>query len=99
MPTVEQGPGGSYIVYGRGYGKKGTLIQTDYAFPVVAQDLGWNIRRVQVDRRGGVGHFKRVPKGGCPHRGTDGTVKCPDCGLTATDFISAAAEFLDSKAY
>jgi hypothetical protein len=33
----------------------------------------------------------------CPHDGTDGTVKCDACGLTATDFISAAREWLDQK--
>jgi hypothetical protein len=31
----------------------------------------------------------------CEHRSTDGTVKCRECGRTATDFISAAADYLD----
>ena len=35
---------------------------------------------------------KRYPQ--CDHNGTDGTVDCEDCGLTATDFISAAGEWL-----
>lgn len=99
MPRVEQGPGGSYIIYGRGHGREGTLVQTDWDFPATAQDLGWSLRRVQVDPRGGPIHFKRIPKNGCDHPGTDGTITCPDCGLTATEFIQAAAEFLDSKAY
>ena len=99
MPRVEQGPGGSYIIYGRGHGREGTLVQTDWDFPATAESLGWSIRRVQVDRKGNAVHYSRVPKNPCHHSGTDGTVKCPDCGLTATDFISAAAEFLDSKAY
>ena len=31
------------------------------------------------------------------HRSTDGTVNCPDCGKTATEMISEAAEFLDKN--
>ena len=31
----------------------------------------------------------------CEHDGTDGTVDCPNCGLTAGDFISAAREWLE----
>ncbi len=34
---------------------------------------------------------------GCNHDGTDGTVTCPDCGMTTTDFISAAREWLDEN--
>jgi hypothetical protein len=33
----------------------------------------------------------------CNHSGTDGTVDCPDCGLTAGEFISAAREWLDDN--
>jgi len=32
----------------------------------------------------------------CDHRHTDGTVDCPDCGVTAAQFITAAGEWLDS---
>lgn len=32
----------------------------------------------------------------CDHRGTDGTVTCPDCGRTADEFIAAATEWLDA---
>jgi hypothetical protein len=32
----------------------------------------------------------------CEHAGTDGTVKCPDCGKPASAFIQEAAEFIDS---
>ncbi len=31
----------------------------------------------------------------CPHETTDGTVDC-DCGMTASDFISLAREWLDA---
>lgn len=98
MPRVEQAHGGGYIIFGRGHGRDGTYVQTDWDFPATAQDLGWSLRRVQVDRKGNPVHFKRVPKNACEHGATDGTVTCKDCGLTASDFISAAAEFLDSKA-
>lgn len=33
----------------------------------------------------------------CQHDGTDGTVDCPDCGVTASEFISAAREWLDNN--
>lgn len=103
MPRIEHGPGGSYIIYGRGHGPEGTLVQTDWDFPAVAQDLGWSLLRVQVGKDGKPVHLKKVSRShskvNCQHSGTDGTVKCPGCGLTASDFISAAAEFLDSKAY
>lgn len=32
----------------------------------------------------------------CAHEGTDGTVTCPQCGKTATEFISEAADWLDN---
>lgn len=31
----------------------------------------------------------------CDHRGTDGTVKCPDCGKTASAFIEEARSYID----
>jgi hypothetical protein len=31
----------------------------------------------------------------CKHPDTDGTVDCPDCGKTASEFIAAAAKYLD----
>jgi len=33
----------------------------------------------------------------CDHTHTDGTVDCKDCGLTATDFIGAASDWLDDN--
>lgn len=33
----------------------------------------------------------------CKHEGTDGTVNCPDCGKTATEFINEAIRFLDDN--
>ena len=33
----------------------------------------------------------------CQHDGTDGTVDCDDCGLTAGDFIESAGEWLEAN--
>jgi hypothetical protein len=59
-------------------------VQSDWEFPRLAQDMGWSLRQVQSSRR--------RP---CLHLSTDGTVDCPDCGVSASEFIAAASEFLD----
>jgi hypothetical protein len=101
MPKLKRGPGGSYIVYGRDYPPGGQLVQSDWDFPGLAQALGWSLLQVQRDREGDVVRLKKVHRGHskvrCEHSRTDGTVTCPDCGLTASDFISAAAEWLDAR--
>lgn len=79
---------GSYIV-------NGELVQEDCSYPRSARGLGWSLSRVQR-RNGKTVHLSRRSAKGCRHDGTDGTVKCPDCGITESAFISAAAEFLDS---
>lgn len=61
-------------------GRSIQFVQTDWDYPGLARALGW---------RGKVGRER------CEHRGTDGTVKCPDCGRTASDFIGAARDYLD----
>ena len=33
----------------------------------------------------------------CDHNGTDGTVDCPECDVTAGEFISAAREWLNEN--
>lgn len=35
--------------------------------------------------------------GPCDHDRTDGTIDCPDCGVTAGEFISAAADWLSEN--
>lgn len=68
------------------YDEKNTiLIQSDWDFPGVAQTFGWSLSRRQQPKA----------KERCEHSGTDGTVTCPDCGLTPDMFISAAMAFLD----
>lgn len=86
--TVERHIAGTYIARGGEYGDgEGTLVQTDWDFPTLARDCGWDMRMVQVD--------SEHP---CEHDSTDGTVTCHACGLTATDFISGAIDYLDSIA-
>lgn len=63
------------------------LIQVDYDYPGIASTFGWNMREVQVQNAGYYG----VP---CDHSGTDGTIDCPDCGIKAGTFISAASEWI-----
>lgn len=63
-------------------GDESVLFQTDWDFPGLARCLGWN---------GKVGRER------CEHRGTDGTIACPECGRTAGDFISAASAWLDKR--
>ena len=58
------------------------LIQTDWDYPGTANTFGWSLREVQ--REGG----------DCDHSGTDGTVDCHECGVSASDFISAASDWL-----
>ncbi len=79
------------------------LVQTDWDCPSVASTFGWSTEHIQ--RCAECGHVHPScgyvceecghPGRYCTHNHTDGTVDCPDCGLTATDFISAAREYLD----
>jgi len=61
------------------------VVQQDLEYPMWATLFGWNIRNVQL------------PGQTCDHRGTDGTIDCPDCGCPVTDFITAAGEYLTSN--
>jgi hypothetical protein len=86
------------------------LIQLDYDFPAIANTFGWNIKSVQkCDRCGGASanHINILVKYCpycannvgymCDHPNTDGTVNCPDCGVTASEFISAARQWIDDN--
>ena len=75
---------GHYVVSREDLPGYSTLyVQNDYDFPGLAANLGWSKVGVQKD------------EGVCLHRWTDGTVSCPDCGLTAAFFINCAAHWLD----
>lgn len=83
------------------------LVQSDWDYPGFASTFGWSVRNVQkclhcgkiltvdysanmfacADCDGAVGTC-------CDHDSTDGTVDCRACGATATDFISAAYDYL-----
>lgn len=65
--------------------KNSVLVQTDWDFPGTASTFGWDMREVQQEDR------RESP---CDHHSTDGTVTCRGCGLTATDFISVAYDWL-----
>jgi len=85
---------------------RSVLIQTDWDYPSVASSFGWSLADVRspcpeedfenpadvsaelCEEYGQVHHL-------CKHSHTDGTVDCPDCGVTASDFINAASEWLD----
>ncbi len=66
------------------------LVQVDYDYPSVASTFGWYIGSVEEP----LPHGYSLP---CEHGGTDGTVDCHDCGMTAADFIAAAVDYLDSQ--
>ena len=103
MPTVESHYG-AYIIRGRAWGgREGTLVQTDWDYPATAERLGWSLRRVQ---RPQAERYVRITPDGrryrtakrCDHASTDGTVDCRECGVTASEFIAAAGEFLSRRA-
>ncbi len=69
---------------------RSVLIQQDTDFPGVASTFGWDIRTVQDENRD-----PSLPP--CAHEGTDGTVRCTECGLDAIAFITDAGSFLEAN--
>ena len=65
------------------------LFQVDYDQCAVAVNLGFRLQSVQV-------HNARYYGCPCHHQGTDGTIACPQCGLPASSFITAARQWLDN---
>ena len=97
---------GAYIVKARANSRESQLVQTDWDFPATASCFRWSTARVQRDpKTGAVRTLARLPRdykvraerGYCEHSGTDGTVDCAECGVTAGEFIESAANCLDSK--
>ena len=79
------------------------LIQQDTDYPGVASRMGFSLRSVSkpcavCDEEGDSQDDCPHQKPYCFHTGTDGTITCPDCGLTASDFIAAADAFLRDNA-
>lgn len=58
------------------------FVQTDWDYPSLAQSLGWNFQDLRRK---------------CQHYHTDGTVDCPNCGKTASEFISEAYDWLSDR--
>jgi len=68
------------------------LVDLDWDWPGIAGRMGWSLASHQVLNRGYYG------QGPCEHSGTDGTIDCPDCGLTPTSFIREAGEHIRDHA-
>jgi hypothetical protein len=82
------------------------LVQTDWDYPGTASTFGWNIADVQqplyCDDEDTPCDDMSCPvctadHPHCDHCGTDGTVDCRDCGVTASEFIGAAREWLENN--
>lgn len=86
------------------------LIQTDWDCPGVASTFGWSTQSIQ--RCQSCGHMQEVDPQAvaqfecgecgelcdrCRHNGTDGTVDCPSCHITATQFIESAGNWLSAN--
>lgn len=67
------------------------LPQPDFEYPSVARTFGWDMMDVQQYSEEDARLAIAEP---CYHERTDGTVKCPDCGTTASEFIAAAYDWL-----
>jgi hypothetical protein len=100
MIRLARGQYGTYVVEdlaADGTVSADILVQTDYDFPGIAGTFGWFVGYVPVPDAYpyavGIGDFRSCPN---EHDSTDGTVSCRVCGATAADFISSAAEWLDS---
>jgi transcription elongation factor Elf1 len=80
------------------------LIQTDWDYPGVASTFGWSVQDVQETFCPECGneldclycHNCDITVKACNHYHTDGTVDCPNCGMSAAKFIESAIDYLDS---
>lgn len=59
------------------------LIQTDWDYPGTAATFGWSTREVQQSLSRPCGHY-----------GTDGTIDCEECHISAGLFIENAGHWL-----
>jgi len=87
--------------------KQSIVVQSDWDYPGTASTFGWSVRNVQECDECGHVHTKNVDGEQhplcehcsesltiCAHDHTDGTVDCHVCGLSASDFIEAAGQWL-----
>jgi hypothetical protein len=79
------------------------LVQSDWDYPGTASSFGWSLQQVQrcaqcdeICETAPDGHAYHCDTlaGECRHEFTDGTVVCPDCGVTEAEFIAAAGAWL-----
>lgn len=61
------------------------LIQSDWDWPSIASTFGFSLTLVQRRNKE------------CDHSGTDGTIRCPECGIQPGEFIQAAREWMDNN--
>lgn len=71
---------------------KDILVQQDWDAPGVASTFGWDMSEVQLLDE----DDQPVHQNKCYHNHTDGTVDC-HCGVTASQFISAAIDWINSN--
>lgn len=82
------------LTAGRGR-ERSILVQADWDAPSVAAAFGWRLVKVQKAAGGKVrDNASGRGRGQCQHRGTDGTIRCPDCGVEPGDFIGAAVSWI-----
>jgi hypothetical protein len=89
--TLENGDCGCYLIVAED--GRDILIQSDWDYPGIASTFGW------VPCAGSLTGTDRescIVDCEC-FRYTDGTVKCSQCGKTASGFISEAGQFLDDN--
>jgi hypothetical protein len=65
-------------------GNESVYFQSDWDYPRLAQNLGWNMSKA---------HHRNCKDTGS----TDGTVKCEGCQYGAGHFIEKAQEWLDKR--
>lgn len=83
------------------------FVQTDWDYPVLARQFGWVLTDIQKCQYCGEVFDIRTPGAdegcaenhvhdcadACDH-GSDGTVDCESCGMTTSEFLSAAYDWL-----
>lgn len=101
MITLENGDFNTYLVVNDD--GRDMLFQTDFDYVSLATAFGFDTHALPhpetddddlLDLESEQMVMQRSQQG-CTHLHTDGTVKCPDCGMTVAMFIAFAMEYLD----
>jgi hypothetical protein len=98
--TLESGQfGWDYLVVNED--GRDILVQLDLDYPGIASAFGWSVASARLPTHSHVDSCEECDDpecdmaDDCTHDGTDGTIKCRSCGMTALDFITLAHEWLD----